>query len=175
MEINVNSVYLGTRAVLPQMYRQGRGAIVNTASEAGIRGVARLGPYVASKHAVVGLTKTSAIEAAPHGVRVNAIAPGQIATRMIESLQAQWSGFTDREAIRNQLLLRIPLGGTLLRHDASLKTGLFASEGNRVLTHKAALWVPSPGHCARQHRETFLVSGIGPARAFGPRLPALSS
>ncbi|MNO64177.1 Levodione reductase [compost metagenome] len=110
MEINVNSVYFGTRAVLPHMYRQARGAIVNTASEAGIRGVARLGPYVASKHAVVGLTKTTAIEAAPHGVRVNAVAPGQIATRMIESLKSQWSGSTDTDAIHRHLLSRIPLG-----------------------------------------------------------------
>ncbi|WP_325950262.1 SDR family oxidoreductase [Pseudomonas putida] len=133
MEINVNSVYFGTRAVLPHMYRQGRGAIVNTASEAGIRGVARLGPYVASKHAVVGLTKTSAIEAAPHGVRVNAIAPGQIATRMIESLEAQWSGSTDTGAIRNQLLSRIPLGrfGTP-EEIANVVAWLFSDEASFV-------------------------------------------
>lgn len=110
MDINVNSVYLGTRAVLPHLYKRGRGAIVNTASEAGISGVPRLGAYVASKHAVVGLTRTSAIEAAPHGVRVNAVAPGQIATRMIDSLEAQWSGSGDTAAIHSHLLSRIPLG-----------------------------------------------------------------
>ncbi|GAB07132.1 glucose 1-dehydrogenase [Gordonia amarae] len=107
LSINAGSVYLGMRAVLPVLYAQGSGTIVNTASQAGVEGVANLAPYVASKHAVVGLTRTAAIEAGPHGVRVNAVAPGQIATRMIESLKEQWG---DADAMQQQLTALIPLG-----------------------------------------------------------------
>jgi NAD(P)-dependent dehydrogenase (short-subunit alcohol dehydrogenase family) len=109
LAVNVESVYLGMRAVLPHLYRQGHGAIVNMASQAGLRGVPRLAAYVASKHAVVGLTRSAAIEAGPRGVRVNAVAPGQIATRMIESLEAQWAP-GNRQAVQDQLKALIPLG-----------------------------------------------------------------
>ncbi|GAB91789.1 SDR family NAD(P)-dependent oxidoreductase [Gordonia rhizosphera] len=109
LTINAGSVYLGMRAVLPILYAQGRGTIVNTASQAGLEGVPLLSSYVASKHAVVGLTRSAAIEAGPHGVRVNAIAPGQISTRMITSLEEQWSpGHADQ--VHDQLVSLIPLG-----------------------------------------------------------------
>ena len=109
IDINVGSVYHGMRAVLPLLYEQGRGAIVTMASQAGLRGVPKLSAYVASKHAVVGLTRSAALEAGPRGIRVNAVAPGQIATRMIESLEAQWSP-DDAAAVRAQLVSQIPLG-----------------------------------------------------------------
>jgi len=63
LDVNIGSVYFGLHEVLPVMYAQGRGAIVNTASQAGLQGVPRLSAYVASKHAVIGLTRTAAIEA----------------------------------------------------------------------------------------------------------------
>jgi NAD(P)-dependent dehydrogenase (short-subunit alcohol dehydrogenase family) len=109
IDVNVGSVYHGMRAVLPHMYAQGRGAIVNMASQAGLRGVPKLCAYVASKHAVVGLTRSAALEAGPRGVRVNAVAPGQIATRMIESLEAQWAP-GNAAAVHDQLVSLIPLG-----------------------------------------------------------------
>ncbi|NMO02968.1 glucose 1-dehydrogenase [Gordonia sp. TBRC 11910] len=109
LAINAGSVYLGMRAVLPHLYAQGSGAIVNTASQAGLEGVPLLSSYAASKHAVVGLTRSGAREAGPRGVRVNAVAPGQIATRMIESLEEQWApGSADR--VHDQLVSLIPLG-----------------------------------------------------------------
>lgn len=109
MSINAGGVYLGMRAVLPHLYAQGSGTIVNTASQAGLEGVPRLSAYVASKHAVVGLTRTAALEAGPRGVRVNAIAPGQIDTRMIASLETQWNP-EDAQAVQEMLIAGIPLG-----------------------------------------------------------------
>ncbi|MBX5465874.1 MAG: SDR family oxidoreductase [Firmicutes bacterium] len=90
MAVNVRGVFLGLKAVLGAMKRQGRGgAVVNSASQAGIRGGPNIAPYIASKHAVVGLTRTAALEAARYGVRVNAVAPGYIESRMLRSLAAQ--------------------------------------------------------------------------------------
>ncbi|HVH76099.1 MAG TPA: glucose 1-dehydrogenase [Stellaceae bacterium] len=87
--VNVKGVFLGLRHVLPVMLRQKRGAIVNTASVAGLVATPGMPAYVASKHAVIGLTKTAAGEVARDGVRVNAVCPGPVDTRMIHSLEAQ--------------------------------------------------------------------------------------
>src|ERR1700749_2409439 len=87
--VNVKGVFLGLRHVLPVMLQQKRGAIVNTASVAGLVATPGMPAYVASKHAVIGLTKTAAGEVARQGVRVNAVCPGPVDTRMIHSLEAK--------------------------------------------------------------------------------------
>lgn len=89
MSVNVRGTFLGLRAVLPVMTEQGSGAVVTTASVAGRRGREGLGAYVASKHAVLGLTRTAAVEVASSGVRVNAVAPGPIETRMLAGIEAE--------------------------------------------------------------------------------------
>lgn len=88
LSINLNGVFYGMAAVLEVMHEQGHGAIVNTASVGGIRGVGNQSGYAASKHGVVGLTRNSAVEYGQFGISINAIAPGAIMTPMVEkSLQ----------------------------------------------------------------------------------------
>jgi len=85
----VKGVFLGLKNVLAKMVPRGSGTIVNTASTSAIRGRAGLSGYVASKHAVLGLTRTAALEVAGTSIRVNAILPGPIESRMIRELDAQ--------------------------------------------------------------------------------------
>jgi NAD(P)-dependent dehydrogenase (short-subunit alcohol dehydrogenase family) len=107
--VNVKGVFLGLRHVLPVMIAQKRGAIVNTASVAGLMASPGMPAYVASKHAVIGLTKTAAGEVAKFGVRVNAVCPGPIDTRMIHSLEQQVNP-GDPAAVGARYQSTIPLG-----------------------------------------------------------------
>ncbi|MFE6969289.1 SDR family NAD(P)-dependent oxidoreductase [Isoptericola sp. NPDC057653] len=90
MRVNVDGTMRLMRAVLPGMLAAGRGRIVNVASEAGLRGSAAGAAYTASKHAVVGLTKSSAVMYAGTGVQVNAVAPGGVATGIQVPGQAEF-------------------------------------------------------------------------------------
>ena len=86
LAVNVRGVFLGLKQVIPAMRAGGGGAILNTASQAGLRGVANLSAYCASKHAVVGLSRAAALEEAP-SIRVNALAPGPTGTRMMHEIE----------------------------------------------------------------------------------------
>ncbi|WP_151770662.1 SDR family NAD(P)-dependent oxidoreductase [Streptomyces abyssomicinicus] len=82
IRVNLTAPFMLTRAVLPHMLAAGGGAIVNTASEAGLRGSAAGAAYTASKHGVIGLTKNLAVMYRGKGIRANAVAPGGVATNI---------------------------------------------------------------------------------------------
>lgn len=83
---NLTSVFYGLKHQLPALAAAGGGAVVNNASIAGVRGVPGLGPYVAAKHGVVGLTRAAALECAADGVRVNALVTGNVDTPLYRRL-----------------------------------------------------------------------------------------
>lgn len=98
IEINLNAVYYGLRVQIPAIIAAGGGSIVNTASTLGSVGFAQSPAYVASKHAVVGLTKNAALEYATQGVRVNAVGPGSVRTPLFEaSADAQAMAFMESQ------------------------------------------------------------------------------
>ncbi len=107
--VNLKGVFLGLRHVLPIMIKQGSGAIVNTASVAGLFGGPGMPAYVASKHGVLGLTKVASTDVAALGVRVNAVCPGPVETRMMRSLESQRNP-NDPEAIHAAYSAGIPTG-----------------------------------------------------------------
>lgn len=86
MSVNVKSVWYSMKCEIEHMSANGGGAIVNTSSIAGLIGFPGHAPYVASKHAVLGLTKTAALEYAKQGIRINAVCPGAIETALLDSL-----------------------------------------------------------------------------------------
>ena len=106
IDINLTGVWLCMKYELPHMLKQGSGAIVNTASGAGLIGVAGMSAYVASKHGVVGLTKTAALEYAKSGIRVNSVCPGLIQTPMVERITA------DQPQLGEALVAAEPVGRT---------------------------------------------------------------
>ena len=88
LDVNVVGVFLGLKHVLPVMLQQGAGSIINTASIAGLVGAPGIAVYSASKHAVIGLTKSVAVECSDTGVRVNCVGPGLIKSGMLSSSAA---------------------------------------------------------------------------------------
>ena len=104
IDINLKGVWLCMKHEIPQMLQQGSGAIVNTASVAGLVGSRGLIAYSASKHGVVGLTKSAALEYATDGIRVNAVCPGVIDTPMVQRLIAA------RDNYQSTISTRQPIG-----------------------------------------------------------------
>jgi NAD(P)-dependent dehydrogenase (short-subunit alcohol dehydrogenase family) len=108
MRINARSVFLGMRFALPHLIARGGGTIVSTGSHLAVRGEKACGSYGASKHAIVGLTRTLALEVAAQNVRVNVVCPGSMDTRMIRELYPRISDDpVEAEAV---LLRAIPQG-----------------------------------------------------------------
>ena len=105
--VNQRGVFLGMKHAAPAMRARGGGAIINTSSIAGINGAPGMVAYAASKHAVIGMTKTAAAELARYKIRVNAVCPGYIETRMSDDLDRMINP-DDPSLPRNAVIQRIP-------------------------------------------------------------------
>jgi NAD(P)-dependent dehydrogenase (short-subunit alcohol dehydrogenase family) len=108
MAVNVRGVYLGMKHVAPIMLEQGAGSIINNASISGMQGSPRMAAYAASKHAVIGLTRSAAMEFAPT-IRVNAVCPSPTDTAMMASLQDSL-GIDDDTQFRRIFTADTPFG-----------------------------------------------------------------
>jgi 3alpha(or 20beta)-hydroxysteroid dehydrogenase len=108
LKTNVMGVWLAMKHCIAPMKKRGKGAIIATASVAGVIGFANSAPYIASKHAVCGLVKAAALELAAAGIRVNAVAPGAIDNRMFDSVVTQLSQ-ENAAALRAGIQQSIPM------------------------------------------------------------------
>lgn len=136
LRVNVEGVFIMSRAVLPHMVARRSGAIVNLASWAGKTGNAWFAGYSASKFAVVGLTQALAREMAPHGIRVNAICPGIVVdTAMREALEAQQRQYGLPETAERAQ--SIPIGRLSVPDDVARAAAFLASDEAAYITGEA--------------------------------------
>jgi len=145
MAVNVRGVFLGLRHVLPVMLAARHGAIVNTASTASFVAHAARGPYSASKHAVLGLTKAAAAEAGAHGVRVNAVCPGAVDTRMSRAIAADVDPEHPDEAFA-RVVPKIPTGRYATPEEIAAVVCFLASDAASYVN--GAAWLVDGGFLA---------------------------
>ena len=131
--VNVTGVFLGLKHVLAVMIKQNSGSVINMSSNAGLDGTIYLAPYVASKHAVAGMTKSAALEVAQYKIRVNSIHPSPVNTRMMRSIEI---GFMPEKAIdaQSQFAQKIPLGRYGEAHEIASLVLFLASDESRFIT-----------------------------------------
>jgi len=134
LALNLTGVFLGLKHEIPALLERGGGAIVNTSSGAGLVGFAGLPAYVASKHAVIGLTRAAALEYVQAGIRINAVCPGSTRTPMLE-------GFMGGDpAIERAMAKSAPIG-RLARPDeiAAAMVWLLSDAASFVVGHAFAV------------------------------------
>ena len=146
INVNVVGVFLGLKHVIPAMLHRGGGSIINTSSTAGVTGSPGVCAYNASKHAVIGLTRSAAIEWASSGIRINCISPGPIASRMMTSLE---EGFRPGRSceVRKRLSESIPAGRYGDPSEVATLVAFLASDDARYL--HGAVFTADGGHTAR--------------------------
>jgi 3alpha(or 20beta)-hydroxysteroid dehydrogenase len=147
LDVNLTGVWHGIRAVMAVMAAQGSGSIVNTSSIDGLVGTAGMASYVASKYAVTGLTRTTALEAGGRGIRVNSVHPGVIDSPMVANAPAEIRARLDRLMARQP----IPRTGTPL--EVAYAVLFFAGDESSYCTGSSL--VVDGGHLAGPWREGF--------------------
>jgi 3alpha(or 20beta)-hydroxysteroid dehydrogenase len=131
--VNTRGVFLGLKHVLPVMIKQENGSVINTSSVDGLRGSPKLAAYAASKHAVVGLTKTAALEVARKNVRVNSIHPSPVNTQMMRSMEAEVNP-DNPESVKEAISKAIPLGCYGDSSDIVALVSFLASDESKFIT-----------------------------------------
>lgn len=131
--VNVRGVWLGLKYVIPEMEKRGGGSIIITSSVAGVGGFPALSPYVASKHAGVGLMRTAALECAPQGIRVNSVNPAAVESRMMRSLEEQMAPGAANE-VKAALTEMIPLRRYAEPEDCANIMTFLASDESKFCT-----------------------------------------
>ncbi len=127
IDTNIKGVWLSMKYEIPQMLKQGGGAIVNTGSLLGLRGMSNLAIYCASKHGVIGLTKAVALEHARDSIRINVVCPGAVETDMINRLVSDAEG---KAAMSEQY----PLGRIALPEEVANTVVWLCSDGASFIT-----------------------------------------
>jgi len=131
LAVNVKGVWLGMKYVLPQM--NDGGSIINTSSVAGVMGSPSMTAYVASKHAVIGLTRTVALEAAPRRIRVNSVHPSPVDNRMMRSLEEGYAPGAGEE-VKKGFEARIPLARYATNLEIANAALFLASDESQFIT-----------------------------------------
>lgn len=132
--VNVRGAWLGLKYVIPVMTKNGNGgSIIITSSVAGLTGTANVSAYIGSKHALVGIMKSTALEMAPHNIRVNAINPAPVNNRMMRSLEKGFAG-DGADKAREQFEQMIPLGRYAENEEIAALVLFLADERSSFIT-----------------------------------------
>ncbi len=136
LDVNVKGAFYGLKHVLKVMYENKSGSIINTASVASFIGSPGMSPYIASKHALLGITKTAALEAAPYNVRVNAVCPGPVDNNMMRNIEKK-SAPDAPDLVKDEMARNIPFARYASNEDVVGTILFLASDLSEYLTGTA--------------------------------------
>ncbi len=136
LAVNVKGVWLGLKYAIPAIAQRGGGSIVIISSVAGVIGAPGLSAYIASKHAIIGLMRTAALEAADQKIRVNCVNPGPVETRMMRSIETMAAGGDEAAGagVKSQFEQRIPLKRYAKPEEIAHLTLFLASDESSYIT-----------------------------------------
>lgn len=140
IDVNLTGAFLCTQAATALMKREGRGGrVINIASQAAKSGFPHMAPYVASKHGLIGLTRTAAIDLAGDAITVNAVCPNHVTTKLGEVQNAYFAAYSGQslEAYLDAMRSRIPLGRVGLPDDPAAAVAFLASDDAAFITGEA--------------------------------------
>lgn len=131
--VNVGGVFLGLKYAMPVLRERGGGSVIITSSAAGVSGIAKLSAYVASKHAVIGLMRSAALEGARYNIRVNTVNPGPVETRMMRSIE-EGNAPGEADSIKRKMSAAVPLRRYALPEEVAGLMAFLASDDSSYCT-----------------------------------------